>query len=173
MIAGKALLMLTAKGREELKSRSFRLDPMGRNILFLIDRGNNTSDALVERAVFPRTALLDRILQLVAAHFIEVDPLGANGPPSRSAGTLPGSTSEGLRLKAGISLSQARFALCDFCLDHFGTRSQKLVEAINLCDTLSALQQALDQIRDEVRQNPGARFPELVACVDSINDSAS
>lgn len=168
MIA-KQPLMLTNTGREELATRVHRLDAMARNILFMIDKGTNTADTIVQRSVFPREAVLDRIARLLRDGFLA----GGNaGRPLAAAADGAGS-SVTLQLLPDVSLSQARFALSDFCLDHFGTRAQGLVQAIDRCGDLGSLQRVLDGIHSEVRQHFGDRLPELLLCVREINQTAS
>ena len=52
------------------------------------------------------------------------------------------SASVRLSLKAGISPSQARFALANFCLDQLGGEGQALATVIELCKDVASLQQA-------------------------------
>jgi hypothetical protein len=172
MIAGK-LLTLTSKGREELKTRVYKLDAMSRNILFLVDKGNATIEALRQRSLFPPETLMARIPQLVAERFL--DDAGGSGPAEgliSSAAAINTRGLDALQLQPGVSLSQARFELCDFCLDHFGTRGQALVSAVNRCSELNQLQQVLDRIQAEVRQSLPDHLPALITCVSSINQSA-
>lgn len=91
------------------------------------------------------------------------------GNPDSPPGTR--SSSERLRLKAGISKSQARFALSNFCLDQFGTAGQPLAEVVDLCTAVDTLQQALESIRLEVGKRCPDKLPALVACVAEINES--
>jgi hypothetical protein len=77
-----------------------------------------------------------------------------------------------LSLKAGISPSQARFALANFCLDQLGTEGQALATVIELCKDVASLQQALNDIQIEVDDRCPDRLPALVACVNEINETA-
>jgi hypothetical protein len=77
-----------------------------------------------------------------------------------------------LSLKSGVSPSQARFALSNFCLDQFGTNAQDLADVLELCTDLASLQEALNSIQMEVRNRCPDRLPALVACVDEINQTA-
>lgn len=77
-----------------------------------------------------------------------------------------------LGLKSGISLSQARFALSNFCLNHFGADGQYFADMLDLCGDVNQLQEVLRTIRDEVRTHYPARFPELLRCVREANDGA-
>lgn len=77
-----------------------------------------------------------------------------------------------LSLKAGVSPSQARFALSNFCLDQFGTNGQDLADVLELCTDLPGLQEAVNTIQSEVRNRCPDRLPALVACVNEINETA-
>jgi hypothetical protein len=76
-----------------------------------------------------------------------------------------------LRLKAGVSLSQTRFALANFCLSHFGGDGQYFADVIELCADTNQLQQALNTIRDEVRTRCPERLGALAECVREANDT--
>ena len=94
-------------------------------------------------------------------------------PPARSAAPTQPRADAGdpLRFVAGVSLAQARFALSDFCLDHFGSRSQALVDAINDCIDLSGLQKILSRIGTEIKERHRESLPRLLECVHEINDT--
>jgi hypothetical protein len=77
-----------------------------------------------------------------------------------------------LNLKSGVSPSQARFALSNFCLDQFGTTGQDLADVLELCTGVDGLQEALNSIQTEVRKRCPDRMPALVACVEEINQTA-
>jgi len=74
-----------------------------------------------------------------------------------------------LRLKSGVSLSQARFALSNFCLTRFGADGQFFADIIDLCTDAARLQEVLDTIRSEVHKRCPERLPELVTCVGEVN----
>lgn len=75
-------------------------------------------------------------------------------------------------LDPGVSISQARFVLCDFCLDEFGTDSGEKTDAVNAAKGVTALQRVLDEIYEELR---GARHRDALATlaerVQDINDT--
>jgi hypothetical protein len=83
-----------------------------------------------------------------------------------------GSPAEQVRLEAGISQAQARFALSEFCLNEFGVRGQALVDAVNRCGDVPALQKMLKLIHNEVQSSYRDRLPTLIACVREINETA-
>jgi len=96
-------------------------------------------------------------------------------PPPQSAEPKQSLRTAGdpLRLVAGVSLAQARFALSDFCLDHFGTRGQPLVDAITNSIDLAGLQKILSRIGTEIKERHRDRLPKLLECVREINDTSS
>lgn len=81
--------------------------------------------------------------------------------------------SEDLRWKPGVSLSQARFALSNFCLTHFGTDGQYFADVIEFCADVAQLQEVLNTFRDEVRGRCPDRLPALVACVREANEDGA
>jgi len=87
-------------------------------------------------------------------------------PPQRKAEHGP------LRLKPGVSLAQARFALTEFCLDQFGAKGQQLVDAIQRCAEIGGLQKILTLIGAEVQANHPGSAERFAACVREINDTA-
>jgi len=76
-----------------------------------------------------------------------------------------------LRLKPGVSLSQTRFALANFCLSHFGADGQYYADVMELCTDANLLQQALNTITAEVSKRCPDRMPALAACVREANDT--
>jgi hypothetical protein len=92
-------------------------------------------------------------------------------PTPAPAPSVADSVSERLRLKQGVSPSQARFALSNFCLDQFGTAGKDLADVVDLCVDVAGLQLALDSIRSEVKRICPDRRPALVACVREINET--
>jgi hypothetical protein len=76
-----------------------------------------------------------------------------------------------LRLKPGVSLSQTRFALANFCLSHFGADGQYYADVIELCADAPRLQEALNIITAEVAKRFPDRLGLLTACVREANDT--
>jgi hypothetical protein len=77
-----------------------------------------------------------------------------------------------LWLEAGVSLAQVRFALSEFCLDQFGSRAQQLMDAIDQCADLAALQRVLTLIGADVQERHRECMPKLIDCVREINETA-
>ncbi len=82
-----------------------------------------------------------------------------------------GRSSEDLRLKAGISVSQTRFALSNFCLSNFGSDGQYFADVLELCIDSARLQEALNLILAEARSRCPERVAALAACVRDVNDT--
>jgi hypothetical protein len=78
-----------------------------------------------------------------------------------------------VRLKAGVSLSHARFTLSNFCLNNFGPDGQYLADLIDFCVNGNQLQEVLNTIRDEVRGRFPDRLPTLATCVREVNETAA
>jgi len=170
MKSGEQVLILTAKGAEELRQHAFQLDVTARNILSLIEQGCKTSDAILQRSMFPHNSVIDALRRLLTNKFIAV---ADDEPESRSGGAADPARAarRELRLNFGISPSQARFALSNFCMDEFGTDGQYLVDAVSLCTEVMSLQEVLNSIRAEVAERCAHRLPALVVCVREINET--
>ncbi len=76
-----------------------------------------------------------------------------------------------LRLKPGVSLSQTRFALANFCLSHFGADGQYYADVIELCADAPRLQEVLNIITAEVAKRCPDRLGALTASVREANDT--
>ncbi len=63
---------LTLKGSEELAARTYRLDARVRNVLFLIQKGYQTIDGILENSIFPREDVVERLRDLLRGHFLTV-----------------------------------------------------------------------------------------------------
>jgi hypothetical protein len=170
MKSGEQVLILTTKGAEELRQHAFQLDAIARNILSLIEQGCKTTEAILQRSMFPHNSVVDGLRRLLTNKFVAI---ADDEPASRSGGSADSARAarRELRLKLGISPSQARFALSNFCMDEFGTDGQYLVDAVSLCTDVMSLQEVLNTIRAEVAERFAARLPALVVCVREINET--
>lgn len=184
---------LTPRGVEELSLRTYRLDARLRNILFLIQKGTPTVEAILENSVFPREEVIEKLRGLMKERFVELNagptPVGAPSPAAAAArpGTLeiaidPATVGAAAfvrtapplfpTLDSGISMSQARFVLCDFCLDQFGTKAQPLIKAIENAADVAELQRALDGVTAQVREHSKDQLPALMSQVRDINETS-
>jgi hypothetical protein len=169
MRSGEQFLFLTPKGTEELRSRAHKLDVTARNILYLIQLGSTTAEAILQRTIFPRDAVIDKLRRLLGNKFVAVAP--GNGV-LHGAAPLEQPHLEQPHLEAAVSLSQARFSLSDFCLEQFGTQGRGLVDAVSLALDVAGLQQVLSRIHVEVQNRRPDRLTKLADCVRDINKTA-
>jgi hypothetical protein len=145
---GPAHFILTNKGSEELSLRTYRLDIKLRSLLVLIQKCSPTLEAVLQKSIFPRDEAMERLRSLVKEQFVVLDG-GAvrEAPPAISASKAPPAAAGGAAaLEPGISLSQARFGLGDFCLDTFGIEAQHLIDAINTAGDIAALQRVINDL---------------------------
>jgi hypothetical protein len=170
MKSGEQILILTAKGTEELRKHAFQLDVCAQNILSLIEQGCKTSEAILQRSMFPHNTVVESLRRLLTNKFVAI---ADDEPGSRGGGSADYARTgrRELRLKFGVSPSQARFALSNFCMDEFGTEGQFLVDAVSLCTDVMSLQEVLNGIRAEIDERFAARLPALVVCVREINET--
>jgi hypothetical protein len=170
MKSGEQILILTAKGAEELRNHASQLEASARNILSLIEQGCRTTDAILQRSMFPHNSVVDGLRRLLTNKFVA---MADDEPAPRSGGSADPVRSgrRDLRLNFGISPSQARFALANFCMDEFGTDGQYLVDSVSLCNDVMSLQEVLNSIRAEVTERLANRLPALIACVREINET--
>ena len=169
MKPGDQILILTSKGIEELRNHAFQLDVSARNILSLIEQGCKTSDAILQRSMFPHNTVVDSLRRLLTNKFVAFTEDEAAPRAGNSSSARPGRRD--LRLNFGIAPSQARFALSNFCMDEFGTDGQFLVDAVSLCTDIMSLQEVLNSIRSEVEESLPGRMPALIACIRELNDT--
>lgn len=173
MKAGEQVLLLTPKGMEALRSRASKLDANTRNILSLIEQGVTSADAILQRSKSPRDEVIKGLRALLSNRFLATAASGGAAAPGTrdSVPTGASSASARLTLKPGVSPSQGRFALSNFCLDQFGAEGQHIADVVELCSDVASLQEALNAIRIEVDNRCPDRLPALAACVQEINET--
>ena len=157
MKAGEQVLLLTPKGMEALRSRAPKLDANALNLLSLIEQGVTSAEAILQRSKSPREEVINGLRLLISSRLVA--SAASDGAATR------------LKLKPGVSPSQARFALSNFCLDQFSTGGQHLADVVDLCNDVASLQEALNEIRIEVDNRCPDRLPALAACVHEINET--
>ena len=163
-------LQITPRGVEELRSRTSKLDMRARLFLALIEQGFATTDSIVQRSKATREQVADGLRLLMSNKLVETGASSASAPGEPTP-SVADSISERLRFKPGISPSQARFALSNFCLDIFGAAGQDLADVVEFCNDVSSLQMALDTIRSEIKKLHPEKRPDLVAVVQEINET--
>lgn len=174
MKTGEKFFLLTPKGTEELRSQTPKLDVIATGILSLIEQGTTVAESILQRSKFTRDEVIEGLRVLLSSGYISTSTSEGTvqaPPASTPAVSVADSVSERLRLKPGISPSQARFVLSNFCLDQFGTNGQDLADVVGFCTDVASLQLALDNIRTEVKKLFPERRAALVACVREINET--
>jgi hypothetical protein len=173
MKAGDKFFLLTPKGLEELRGKASKLDANARNFLSLIEQGYTTAEVILQRSKALREDVIDGLRLLMSNGLIATGISDGTAPAAAPEPTpsVADSMSERLRLKPGVSPSQARFVLSNFCLDQFGAQGKDLSDVVEFCTDVPSLQLALDNIRTEVKKLCPERRPALVACVREINDT--
>jgi hypothetical protein len=187
---GPIHFVLTLKGNEELTMRTYRLDLKLRNILFLIQRGTPTFEGILQNSIFPREEVVEKLRGLIKEQFIALGggaapPPATIGTPTRPATIETPANAEALgpqtatratstavtALEPGASASQARFVLCDFCLDQFGANAPAMIDAINGSIDIAGLQKVLDNLVAEVQKKHKDQLPALTARIREINET--
>jgi hypothetical protein len=163
--------VLTPKGARELHNRHLELDATAKNILQLIEEGAATAEAILERSMFPHNTVIAGLRRLLGNKLIAAAADGPGAPQVSGKSASARSGRRELRLKFGISPAQARFALSNFCMDHFGAEERYLVDAISLCADAMTLQEVLNSIRSEVDERFPDHLPALFDCVREINET--
>ncbi len=169
-----AYLNLTAKGREEVEHRAYKLDIKRRSVLLLLDKPHTIAEVL-RTTVFPEEEILEGIQLLVRDGFIELAREGAQPPAATPPPSPPPhapASAGGLRLDDEIMLSEAKFLLVDFCVDSFGTDSQAFVDQIRASKTVRELESYLKQVFDATKKLCPDRLPILAGVVKEINETA-
>ncbi len=174
MTTGKSsgeFFVLTPKGAQELHNSHLELDATAKNILQLIEQGAATAEAVLERSMFPHNTVIEGLRRLLSNKWVAAAADGASAPQSSGNSAARHSSRRELRLKFGISPTQARFALSNFCMDHFGAEERYLVDVVSLCADAMTLQEVLNSIRAEVDERFPEHLPALFDCVREINET--
>jgi hypothetical protein len=164
-------LQRTQKGEDEVARRAYKLSLKKRSVLILLDKPR-TIECILRKSLFPHDEMVEEIRALLRDAFVAIDgegarPAGANG----GAAAVP-ALGGGLDLDADISMSEAKFLLVDFCVDHFGTQSQALIDEIRACGGEKELSFCLGKAFAAVERQCPDQLPALLALVKKINETA-
>lgn len=164
-------LQLTPKGADEIRSRTHKLGLKKRSVLLLLDRPRPIQ-YLVGRSVLPQGEMLEEIRTLIGDQFVAVSAGGgANGAEPGQPGSASG-VDGSFHLYGGIIVSEAKFLLTDFCVDHFGTQSQAFADEIGACSKENDLRLCLGKIVAAAQKRCPERIPDLLRLVKEINETA-
>jgi hypothetical protein len=160
-----ASLSLTPKGVDEVLNRAYKLGLRQRSILILLGTPKTLEDIFKRQEIFAHEEIVEVINNLVNEGFVEV-----------SGGTLPRATAPAtdgnIQLLDGIIISEAKFLLIDFCVDSFGTQSQKFVDELGDCKNGKYLQACVKNIYAATKEHSPDRLPVLLKIIAEINATA-
>lgn len=164
-------LQLTRKGEDELKHRTCKLGMKKRSVLILLDKPQSVQ-YLLGKSVFSQREVIEEVRALITDQFIAVSVNGA----LHTAGSGPIAAAPGpadhFHLHGGIVISEAKFLLIDFCVDHFGTASQAFVDEISACSKENDLGYCLGKVLAAAQKHCPDRLPKLLSLVREINETA-
>jgi hypothetical protein len=161
-----ASLSLTPKGVDEALNRVNKINARQRSVLILLATPQTVEHVIGKReALFTHDEILEVIVELVDGGFISV----AGEPAARPVVSASG---EIIRIVDDIIISEAKFLLVDFCVDSFGTQSQKFVDQIGACKNEKNLQLCLKNIYAITEIKSPERLPALMNVIAEINKTA-
>lgn len=160
-----ATLQITQKGLDEVRLRAYKLGMKKRSVLILLEKPQ-TIESIIRRSVIPEAEIVAEIRALIVEAFVTAsDGARPAAAPRPSPVTCP-------PLRPDISIAEGKFLLVDFCVDHFGTGAEALVEEIRACRDDAALDACLAKAFAATRQRCPAQVPTLLALIDAINATA-
>lgn len=157
-----ASLSLTPKGVEEVMNRAFKLSVRHRSVLIVLGKPQTIEHILQMQQIYHHDEIIETINDLVNEGFVAV-----NGTAILRATTS--APSGNIQLVDGITISEAKFLLIDFCVDSFGTQSQKYVDELGGCKNEKCLQLCLAEIYAATEIRSPDRLPALLEIVKEIN----
>jgi hypothetical protein len=164
-------LQLTSKGADEVTRRVYKLSLKKRSVLILLEQAQ-TIEFILRKTVFPREEIVEEIRALLRDAFIAICGGEPHRPDDKTKPATTSATDGNFLLYPDISLSEAKFLLIDFCVDHFGTQSHAFVEEIRACNSEKSLRICLEKTFAAVDKQLPGRLPELSALVKKINETA-
>ncbi|MDO8789331.1 MAG: hypothetical protein Q7J42_14765 [Sulfuritalea sp.] len=164
-------LQLTLKGADELKHRTCKLGMKKRSMLILLDKPQSVQ-YLLGKSVFTQGEVIEEIRALVTEQFIAVSVNGALHAAGAEPTAAAPEPNGHLHLHGGIVISEAKFLLIDFCVDHFGTGSQAFVDEISACGKENDLGYCLGKVMAAAQKRCPDQLPKLLGLVKEINETA-
>jgi hypothetical protein len=162
-----ASLSLTPKGVDEALNRVHKISARQRSVLILLGTPQTVEHVIGRReSLFNHDEILETIIELVDGGFVSVDGEPAARPVLSASGEI-------IQIANDIILSEAKFLLVDFCVDSFGTQSQKFVDQIGACKNERNLQLCLKNIYVVTESQSPDRLPALMRVITEINETAS
>ncbi|WP_432721849.1 hypothetical protein R0381_002056 [Jeongeupia wiesaeckerbachi] len=159
-------LMISPKGEEEIKNRTFKLSIRKRSVLLLLGKPRSLLE-LLEKTVYPRDDIISDVVEMARDDFLAIQ-----GVADMRQGAKAPAPADGLQLDPELIVSEARFLLIDFCVDAFGPHSQAFVDEISACKTVDQLLTCVHTIHRFALQSFPAQVLALHSVVTDINKTA-
>lgn len=143
-------------------NRTYKVNVKYRSVLIhLGTKPQSVECALQMHSVFEPEEIIDAISGLIREGFVALH---------EAEDALPASAD--LRLQDGVIVSEAKFLLVDFCVNSFGTQSQKFVDEIGKCKSEQSLRICVKNIYALTQSDCPDRLPSLVKAISEINRTA-
>ena len=183
-----AILFATEKGAEEIAHRTCKLGIKYRSILLLLGKPQ-TLEYVQRKAPLPAEEVLTVVNQLLQGGFVIQagaaastsdtvasaaisQPVATNIAPSTASTPKAGFARDEWHIDDEIILSEAKFLLVDFCVDCFGTHSQKPIDRVRACKTAPELSAQIRELVVLVKERQPEKLPLLRKVVREINETA-
>ena len=183
-----AILFATEKGAEEIAHRTCKLGIKYRSILLLLGKPQ-TLEYVQRKALLPAEEVLTVVNQLLEGGFVIQagaaastsapvasvvisQPVATNIAPSTAPAPKAGFPRDEWHIDDEIILSEAKFLLVDFCVDCFGTHSQKPIDRVRACKTAPELSAQIRELVVLVKERQPEKLPLLRKVVREINETA-
>lgn len=147
----------------------YKIGMKKRSLLILLERPQ-TVEALLKKSVLQEPECLEEIQTLLGEGFISLESDGTVQSPAILMPAAPAKA--GFYLVDDIILSEAKFLLVDFCVDHFGTHSKTFVDEIRTSVSLEGIRKCLDKVAEQVERQDAKLTSPLLGLVREINDTA-
>jgi hypothetical protein len=161
-----ASLSLTPKGVDEALNRAHKISARLRSVLILLGTPQTVEYVISKReSLFNHDEILETIIELVDSGFVSIEGEPATRPAASASGEI-------ILIANDIIISEAKFLLVDFCVDSFGTQSQKFVDQLGACKNEKNLQLCLKNIYAITETQCPDRLPVLMKVIAEINKTA-
>lgn len=156
---------LTQKGAEEISNRTYKLDIRHRSVIIFLGKQQTLERILEMQKLYNKEDIIEILNNLAINGFISIN--GALKPQAAVS-----ASSGKFQLVEGIIISEAKFLLIDYCVDSFGTQSQKFVDELGGCKNENSLQLCLKNIYTTTEIENPDRLSVLHKIISEINATA-
>lgn len=156
---------LTPKGVEEVTNRTYKIGIRPRSVIIFLGKPQTLEHILQAQQLYKPEETIEIINDLAKNGFVAIN--GKN-----IAGSSVSASGGNIRLAEGIIISEAKFLLVDFCVDSFGTQSQKFVDELGECKNEKSLELCLQNIYATTEMLNPDNLPVLLKIIREINATA-